>query len=51
MMWAILFLKKVAEAINQNVRVGDTVARWGGEEMIASLLGADLNDAKSRRKI
>ena len=43
-----IVLKKVAEAINQNVRVGDTVARWGGEEMIASLLGADLNDAKSK---
>jgi diguanylate cyclase (GGDEF)-like protein len=39
-------LKKVAEAINQSLRVGDTVARWGGEEMVASLLGADINDAR-----
>lgn len=41
-----LVLKKVAQTIKQNMRVGDTVARWGGEEMVASLLGADLNDAK-----
>jgi diguanylate cyclase (GGDEF)-like protein len=39
-------LKKVAETIHQNLRVGDTVARWGGEEMVASLLGADINDAE-----
>jgi diguanylate cyclase (GGDEF)-like protein len=38
-------LKRVAETIHQNLRVGDTVARWGGEEMVASLLGADINDA------
>lgn len=41
-----IVLKKVAQAIQQSVRVGDTVARWGGEEIVASLLGADLNDAK-----
>jgi diguanylate cyclase (GGDEF)-like protein len=41
-----LVLKKVAQTIQANVRVGDTVARWGGEEMVAFLLGADLNDAK-----
>jgi diguanylate cyclase (GGDEF)-like protein len=41
-------LKKVAETINKSVRVGDTVARWGGEEMVASLLGADENDAKAK---
>jgi diguanylate cyclase (GGDEF)-like protein len=41
-----LVLKKVSEAIMQSVRVGDTVARWGGEEIIASLLGASIEDAK-----
>ena len=41
-------LKKVAETLVRSVRVGDTVARWGGEEIVASLLGADLNDAKNK---
>ncbi len=41
-------LKKVAETINTSVREGDTVARWGGEEMVASLLGANETDAKSK---
>ncbi|OHA93929.1 MAG: hypothetical protein A3D37_02035 [Candidatus Zambryskibacteria bacterium RIFCSPHIGHO2_02_FULL_38_22] len=39
-------LKKVAKTIHQSLRVGDTAARWGGEEMVASLLGADINDAQ-----
>jgi diguanylate cyclase (GGDEF)-like protein len=41
-------LKKVAGTIQQSVRVGDTVARWGGEEIVASLLGADINDAQNK---
>lgn len=41
-----IVLKKVAQTIRQSVRIGDTVARWGGEEIITSLLGADLNDAQ-----
>ncbi|MEK7635041.1 MAG: GGDEF domain-containing protein [Patescibacteria group bacterium] len=43
-----LVLKKVAETIKRSVRTGDTVARWGGEEIASSLLGADLNDAKAK---
>ena len=41
-------LQKVAKVIMQNVRAGDTVARWGGEEIVALLLGADEKDAKSK---
>lgn len=41
-------LKKVALTVRQSVRIGDTVARWGGEEIVAALLGADLNDAKDK---
>ncbi len=43
-----MVLKKVANKINKNVREGDTVARWGGEEMVASLLGANEEDAKDK---
>lgn len=38
-------LKKVAETIQSELRTGDTAARWGGEEMVASLLGANEKDA------
>lgn len=41
-----LVLKKVAETIMRSVRVGDTVARWGGEEIVVSLLGANLEDSR-----
>ena len=41
-----LVLKKVAQTVMQSVRVGDTVARWGGEEIVASLLGANLEDSR-----
>ncbi len=43
-----MVLKRVAEVINSSVRTGDTVARWGGEEMIASLLGASERDAVAK---
>lgn len=43
-----LVLKSVAEEISESMREGDTVARWGGEEMIASLLGASESDAKGK---
>jgi two-component system, cell cycle response regulator len=38
-------LRKVAETIQSSLRAGDTLARWGGEEIIASLLGASEQDA------
>ena len=41
-------LKGVTRAISENVREGDTVARWGGEEIIGSLLGANETDAKEK---
>jgi diguanylate cyclase (GGDEF)-like protein len=41
-------LKKIAQTIKKSVRIGDTVARWGGEEIVAILLGADLNYAKTK---
>ncbi len=43
-----LVLKKVAETITKSLRVGDTIARYGGEEIVASLLGANESDAKSK---
>lgn len=41
-------LVRVAEAIQESLRTGDTVARWGGEEMVASLLGANEDDAAAK---
>lgn len=41
-------LKKVSLAIQSSLRTGDTVARWGGEEIIVSLLGADEKDAAAK---
>ncbi len=41
-------LREVAKVIVVNVREGDTVARWGGEEIVASLLGATEKDAKEK---
>ena len=38
-------LRKVAETIQASLRTGDTPARWGGEEIVVSLLGADEKDA------
>lgn len=43
-----LVLRDVAGLINKSVREGDTVARWGGEEMVVSLLGANESDAKNK---
>lgn len=40
-----IVLQKVAQTIQSNLRTGDTLARWGGEEMVASLLGASEQDA------
>ena len=41
-------LREVARTIVQSVRIGDTVARWGGEEMVVMLLGADKANAKNK---
>lgn len=41
-------LRKVAETIQANLRADDTLARWGGEEMIASLLGANEKNAVTK---
>ena len=41
-------LRTVAGVILKGVREGDTVARWGGEEIVVSLLGANEDDAKEK---
>ena len=38
-------LRKVAETIQADLRTGDTISRWGGEEIVASLVGANEKDA------
>jgi diguanylate cyclase (GGDEF)-like protein len=40
-----IVLKKVTETIAGSLRGGDTAARWGGEEIVVSLLGANEADA------
>jgi diguanylate cyclase len=40
-----MVLTAVAQKISQCFREGDTVARWGGEEFVVSLLGANAEDA------
>lgn len=41
-------LKEVARIIEANIRDGDTVCRWGGEEITISLLGADEKEAAEK---
>lgn len=43
-----LVLQKVAQTIQESLRTGDTLARWGGEEMVVSLLGASEADAVTK---
>lgn len=38
-------LKKIAQILRENVRGVDVVGRYGGEEMVIGLLGADKRDA------
>ncbi len=40
-----IVLKKVAEAVGRSLRGGDTASRWGGEEIVVALLGANEEDA------
>ena len=41
-----LVLKEVAKLIRQSLRGIDVVGRWGGEEMVVGLVGADLTNAQ-----
>jgi diguanylate cyclase (GGDEF)-like protein len=43
-----IVLRVVAQTIVKNLRDGDRVARWGGEEMVAVLLGARESDAVAK---
>src|SRR3989344_6644067 len=39
-------LRKTGEIIERNVRASDFVGRWGGEEIVVALLGADEKEGK-----
>lgn len=41
-------LKSVAETILSSVREGDTAARWGGEEILVTLIGTNEKDAMNK---
>lgn len=43
-----MVLKEIANMVRNSVRTGDTVARWGGEELVISLLGASLYNAQDK---
>ena len=43
-----IVLRRVSETIQATLRTGDTAARWGGEEIVVSLLGADEKDAVAK---
>ncbi len=40
-------LKKVSQIIEKNIRNSDTACRWGGEEIVISLLGVNEQEAKN----
>lgn len=39
-------LKRVASVLKESLRIGDIVARWGGEEFIAVLLGSHEKESR-----
>jgi len=41
-------LKIVSKVIENGLRTSDTTARWGGEEIVSSLLGAEEKDAVTK---
>jgi len=41
-------LKRVSEILQENVRDTDIVVRWGGEEIVIELLGADAKEATKK---
>jgi diguanylate cyclase (GGDEF)-like protein len=41
-------LEKVSRILEENVRDNDMVCRWGGEEIVISLLGADEKEAAEK---
>ena len=41
-------LKKVSKIIKDEVRAADIVCRWGGEEIVVAVLGADENEAAKK---
>jgi diguanylate cyclase (GGDEF)-like protein len=41
-------LKRVSEILQENIRDTDIAARWGGEEIVIELLGADAKEATKK---
>lgn len=39
-------LKEIAELVEKNIRVGDILGRWGGEEFVVFLYDGDINGNK-----
>jgi diguanylate cyclase (GGDEF)-like protein len=46
-----LVLKRIAEVMQSNIRQGDVACRYGGEEFIVVLPGADLGEAVARAQV
>ena len=46
-----IVLKRIAQIIKNNFRVGDICVRWGGEEFVIALSGAGLDVAQKNAEI